>query len=228
MSLGDVSKIDRRTLARMPDGCWTKDAIEGYKLMRKGKDYVDTDGRYDRALEKLVSAREKLVSARGETKMSTVEKIDLARLCLWIGIAKQENTTRDSTGGTDAVVKRNQDAVVEYERGLSLVRLVRDKRAIGLRMSLYNSMGVACEGSRHVGRVNICEPNTSMSFYRKAVAVYDACDDPDVRSSLQAIRTKVAENSGGRLAVVLDRVGGGVLKSNRFRSGMVGGGNFAF
>ena len=189
---------------------WVREALEGYVYMRDGKDYVNNGGRYDRALEKLTAAREHLLvaSQNDDPKSTKSHKIDLARLELWIGIVNQENGSYDERDGGPQ--KRNLAAMEHYNAGIRSIRYVKEDAAVGVRMSLYNSLGVACQGG-----LDICLPpkKTAMVYYDTARRIYEGAH-PELQKELAHIMKKVDANSGFRK-------GGGKLG----RGGKFAGGN---
>ena len=183
---------------------WEIDALDGMVALRDGVDYVNTDRRYERAYEKLTSAYDAYIRARPPPERN---KVLLAKLCLWRGIALNENT--------DAEVRsRNDRAIAEYKRGLRLVAPPEEKEEVDIevvrvRMSLDNSLGVAYH---HRNGVSI--PATSFRYYRKALQLFE--DHPRDKYA-RAIMEQVERNSGGVVArpkkktpgVVLAAGGGG-------------------
>lgn len=168
-------KVTRRGLAKIPPG-WEHDALEGNILMRDGRDYVNNDARYDRAHSLLQRAYERGLE-HGASRM------DLARICLWDGICIQENLDRFDAR------ERNDNAIARYKKGLDHARYVRDAAVLPVRMSLYNSLGVAYH---HRNGKEI--PDESFVNYKKAKDIYDA--HPEQREALEPIMQKVATNSG--------------------------------
>lgn len=186
-------------VARLEPG-WVRDAAEGYVLMRDGKDYVNNGGRYDRALEKLRAA-----GAAAEA--AGADRLDVARILLWTGISIQENVDHDAADGGPQ--KRNREAMEHYLRGVERIRYVRAREAIGVRMSLYNSLGVACQGGK-----TICSQARTAKFYQRAADIYAAAPE-DLQRELEHLMDKVRSNANGLLR------GGGAVANN------VGGGNCA-
>ena len=177
-ALRDPKRFNRRSLLLMEPG-WDRDAIEGYVLMRDGKDYVNNSHRYDRALKLLTHAYDAAVKANACS-------LDLTRMSLWIGIATQENVDNDKDNGGPS--KRNRRAIAFYKRGLQHARYVRDPLIVPMRMSLYNSLGVACQGGR-----TICDADQTMLYYQKARDIYRA--HPELQREMARIIKKVEANS---------------------------------
>ena len=184
---------------------WERDAMKGYKLMRAGEDYVNNSRRYDKAHKLLTRAYEAALKA-------DAQPLDLARISLWLGITTQENTSYDK--GEGVIFARNKTAMELYKRALKHARYVQDVDIIPIKMSLYNSLGVACQGGLHDSSHHskpLCTPAETMRYYQKARDIYR--NHLDLQEKMSKIMQKVTENSGG---TVLRGGGGGG-----------GGGNYA-
>lgn len=158
---------------------WEQDAIKGFIYLRDGKDYINNNKRYDTAFEYLTKAYNKLLEIKSDNKMS------LARLCLWIGISLNENEDIDK-------IKRNQDAIKYYKKGLDLIHYVHTKEVLPLRMSLHNSYGVALH-HLSIGKKIFKIPQQSIYHYRIARDIFR--QSPNNRY-MKRIMKKVKSNSG--------------------------------
>jgi len=158
---------------------WELEAVKGFIYLRDGIDYVNNDKRYDHALEHLHRAYEQLYALHPE------DVVSLARLCLWIGIALNENEDLDK-------VQRNKDAIIEYKKGLEWIkhRVGEDTKAI--RMSLHNSYGVAIH-HLNIGRGDHHIPKEAFYHYRAARALFHR--NPD-NIFMKRIMKKVETNTG--------------------------------
>jgi hypothetical protein len=114
---------------------WVRDAMEGYRMMRAGKDYVNNDNRYAVAYDLLKSA---FFIAKKDKSATTM---DMARICLWAGITLNENWD------INPPTTRNDRALEWYKKGLRYARVSlsknEDPMASLILASLYNSRGVA-------------------------------------------------------------------------------------
>lgn len=188
--MGEIGgpKRFKKKFIEKTDAGWLRDVAEGYFLMRKGKDYVNKDKRYERAHDLFSKAFLTLSSvitnknAKIDSARIKVAKLDMARLQLWIGITLQENCDYDVRDGGPQ--KRNKLSMVHYKLGL---KLTRDSR---VRMSLYNSLGVACQGG-----LTICKKGVAINYYEKAMNIYRDSPD-DVKKSMEHVMHKVEQNSG--------------------------------
>lgn len=158
---------------------WVDKAILGHYLLRDGKDYVNTNKRYDKA-HKLLSESYKL----GKNKAS---EYDLARICLWDGISMNENLDIPH-------IRRNKTAIELYKKGLEHLKKsneVKDK-ILPIKASLYNSLGVA---NHHLVVEKI--PNISFYYYKKSRDIF--VNNPDLYKKLIRVMKKVEYNTGRRI-----------------------------
>ena len=157
----------------------------GLKAVRAGKDYVNNGQRYERAIKHLTKAYDTLLVA---SPAPADQSITLAKICLWKGIAHNENMNVSNP------VTRNDPAIAEYAKGLAHLGCARND---ALRMSLYNSMAVA-HHHRVGGGVPIDpapSPQESFRYYRRARAIFrNRVDKAD--PTLADIMNKVESNSG--------------------------------
>ena len=151
-------------------------AVTGKFLCRNGVDYVNNDHRYEAAHEHLKRAYRLALRAGASDKI-------LAEISLWDGISLQENVDLNRTS-------RNRRAIALYERGIRHTLGSRDVNMIPIRMSLFNSMGVAYH---HLGGQGPIEP-ISYFYYRKARAIYRA--HPEMEHRLRRVMAKVESNTG--------------------------------
>jgi hypothetical protein len=153
---------------------------KGKFLFRNGTDYVNNGHRYDKAHVLLTKAYEGAVKA-------DVDKITLAQISLWDGISVQENM--------DIVnyVERNDKAIALYKRGLNYLTYLRDPRVIPIRMSLFNSLGVAYH---HRNAQKEIQP-ISHYYYKRARKLYR--EHPEMHNTLNKIMKKVESNTGGEV-----------------------------
>jgi hypothetical protein len=185
---------------------WVKDACEGRKLMRDGKDYVNNGNRYGRAHTLLEKAYNAAIHD------PSTEALDLAKISLWSGITLNENK--------DIVPPRarNALAIKTYERGLAHARTIRgdiNHVVLPVRASLYNSMGVAHHHQEIPANNNSWPdiPASSMYYYRKARDIIKA--HPDLKRELARIGNKIKHNTANRVTMS----GGG--ETNGFLGGNV-------
>lgn len=149
--------------------------------MRAGIDYVNNRKRYDRAYKLLTRAFDDAQSD------DAVSAIDRAKLCLWIGITLNENMD------IKPPVKRNDDAIVWYKRGLRFIQHTRsDPDALLVRASLYNSLGVAYH-HRFTRWNGGPIPALSFRYYNKATDI--ATRHNDIQGML-LIKRQVDRNTG--------------------------------
>lgn len=165
---------------------WVRDALEGKRLMRAGKDYVNNDKRYDTAFELLKSAYQAAKNDSGATHT------DLAKICLWAGITLNENNDITSPK------VRNNRAIAWYKKGLGHARsasIARDEAIIPVKASLYNSLGVA-----HHHRDIRSIPTVSFMNYRKSRdIVIEYGEDPRYHKQLARVMRKIESNSGHQI-----------------------------
>lgn len=170
--------------------------VTGHSLMRAGRDYVNNNKRYDRAYKFLTRA-----FSKANEDASTIDK---ARLCLWIGITLNENVD------IDPPVKRNDDAIEWYKRGLGFIKGRKDPESVVLRASLYNSLGVAYH--HRYNRWNGGPiPAKSFAYYNKARELIFNYPQLQV---MRQIDRQIDHNTGGLIG------GGGrcnvVVAANQF------------
>lgn len=154
--------------------------------MRAGLDYVNNNKRYDRAYRYLTRA----FAAAGDDD----DVVTKARLCLWIGITLNENVD------IDPPVKRNDDAIAWYKRGLRLIKYSRDPEALIVRTSLYNSLGVAYH-HRYTRWNGGPIPSRSFYYYNKARGL--VATHPRLKE-MREIDRQIDRNTGGL-------IGGGII-----------------
>ena len=173
-TLGNPKNFQRRLNGNAIVKDWEKDAMNGFLLIRGHK---NNDNNLNQALYKLSYAYNKAIKAKASN-------IDLARLCLWKGISIQEHKDDAyiANGGSE---NHNKKAIVLYNTGLNHVSKSNDPSTPSVKMSLYNSLGVAYQGEKK------CK--VSARFYQKAIDVYHATS-PDVQNTLKTIKTKIDNN----------------------------------
>lgn len=158
---------------------WEQEAVKGFIYLRDGTDYVNNDRRYDHALDHLRRAYEELLALHPE------DVVSLARLCLWKGIALNENEDLDK-------VQRNKDAIVEYKKGLEWIKHKVGEETQPIRMSLHNSYGVAIH-HLNIGRGDHHIPKDAFYHYRAARALFHR--NPE-HPFMKRIMKKVETNTG--------------------------------
>ena len=167
---------------------WRRSMRAGLHAVRDGEDYVNNGHRYERALRHLERAYALLQPEARDDDADA--RRTLARLCLWKGIAHNENMDVKDPAA------RNDPAIAEYLRGLA--HLGREDDAV--RMSLHNSLGVA-----HHHRVGGGVPDpapipaTSARHYRIARGIYRAWKKRgrgEEAAAYQGLMSKVESNSG--------------------------------
>lgn len=175
---------------------WIQDAVHGYKLVRpsKGIDYINDHDRYGRgaALLEKTYAMAKV--------SSEVTDLDLAKLCLWIGIAYNENLDIES------FTFRNDKAIKWYKLGMRhIIReeykyranpntTITDACAV-VKASLYNSLGVAYH--HHTTRwTGGPIPATAVYNYQKARDIIAV--NPHLEKKFKILSAKIEQNSDHR------------------------------
>lgn len=165
----------------------------GLREVRAGEDYVNNGHRYEHAVAHLAEAYDAL--AREAGAQGTPDHLLLAKVCLWKGIALNENLdVRDP-------VARNDPAIAEYQRGLAHLRRARPAPGPddATKMSLWNSLGVALhhragggtDPRRRAPPAPI--PAKSFYYYRKARAAFNGASANPAFAQLMA---KIESNSG--------------------------------
>ena len=166
---------------------WITHAIHGHKLMRTGHEYANTNNKYGHAYIELYNAY------KDALKLDT-EYVDLAKLCLWIGITFNENL--------DIIpyIKRNTDALKWYKLGLHYLTKESnyDKNYILVKASLYNSIGVAYhhKTTRWVGGPI---PQSAINNYNKARKLI--IENPQYKKDFELLVEKLQNNSGHKVIV---------------------------
>jgi hypothetical protein len=158
---------------------WELEAVKGYIQLRDGVDYVNNNRRYDHALEHLNLAYDQLLSQNSQDILS------LSRLCLWKGIALNENEDLDK-------IQRNKDAITEYKKGLAWIEHKIGRETQPIRMSLHNSYGVAIH-HLNIGRGDHHIPKEAFYHYRAAKALFYR--NPE-HPFMKRIMKKVETNTG--------------------------------
>ena len=154
------------------------DALDGLIALRDGEDYANTDGRYDRAYEKLTSAFKAYV--RRDVK----DPCFVSKLYLWRGIALNENKDLD-------FVERNARAIALYKSGLRRAETAPD--CVLMQMALNNSAGVAFHHKR--GQDPMVDiPPVSFKYYEKVLQLYLQLKRKD--HCAKTIMETVERNSG--------------------------------
>jgi hypothetical protein len=158
------------------------EVLEGLIALRDGEDYVNTDGRYERAYQKLTSAFKAYVKSREENHYL------LSKLYLWRGIALNENKDID-------FVSRNKRAIQLYKNGLKHLQAIPECRheCLLMKMVLDNSTGVAFHHKR--GQDPLAEiPAISLQYYGKVLHMYLQLKRKDQHAKM--IMDTVERNSG--------------------------------
>lgn len=189
---------------------WRASLKAGLKAVRNGVDYVNNGHRYERAEKHLTAAYAKLRQERASPAILE----NLARVCLWKGIAFNENLDEKNP------LLRNDPAILEYHRGLHHIAKQPDVEA--LKMSLYNSLAVAHHHRKaELGRPAPSAPIPAISirYYRMARSLYDEKSKQPVFNQLMA---KIENNSGSRVLRSKRLIGGRSLDlSTQFLTGNV-------
>ena len=79
---------------------------------------------------------------------------------MWKGISLNENENLDK-------VKRNKDAIKQYQKGLEWIRYIHKTDVLPIRMSLHNSYGVALH---HLNIGNKIDKIPQQSIYHYRIA----------------------------------------------------------
>jgi len=169
---------------------WKKDFEYGYFYLRNGIGYINNDYRYSIAFKFLKSSYHKLL------KTNHNNHITLARICLQIGISLNENMS--ITNHTE----RNNRAITYYKLGLKHLNMSPKDDPV-IRMSLYNSLGVAFH---HKNYSHI--PPVSYKWYKKAFEIYKSNSS---KKQIKEIMKRVEHNSGYKF---LTKKGGCNCNSN--------------
>ncbi len=154
---------------------WEKDLNIGQFYLTYGLNYINNDYRYNIAFRYLKQSYDKLI------KYQPDNHIQLARICLNIGISINENMDISNH------IERNNKAISYYKLGLKHLNKSNIDNPT-LKMALYNSLGVAYH---HKDYSHI--PNISLKYYKKA---YDIYNQYPKKKEMKDLMKRIAHNSG--------------------------------
>ena len=154
---------------------WKKDFDYGYFYLKNGFNYINNDNRYSYAFKYLKSSYDKLLNTNPNNH------IFLAKICLYIGISLNENTSITNP------IERNNHAITYYKLGLKHLNMAPTDNPV-IRMSLYNSLGVA---NHHKDYSHI--PPVPYKWYKKAFEIYKINSS---NKKIKEIMKRVEHNSG--------------------------------